>query len=73
MIAFLSSTLFSLPELPSVSRTRGRRRFAGYQGSFGRASHSPKELKRWIGRWENEGGAIRREAGGQNRCSTQSK
>ena len=57
MIAFLSSNLFMLPELPSVSRTRDRRRFASYEDSADRAGHCPKELNRWIGRWENEGGA----------------
>ena len=58
MIAFLSSNLLMLPELPSVSRARERRRFARYEGSADRAGHCSKELNRWIGRWENEGGAI---------------
>ena len=66
MIAFPSSNLLMLPELPSLSRARERERFARYKGGAGQAGHCPQELQRWIGRWENEGGAVRGDAGEAN-------
>lgn len=61
MIALLSSNLLSLPELPSLSRIKSRRPFARYHQGVGWTGDCPKEMNRWIGRWENEGGAIRSE------------
>jgi hypothetical protein len=58
MMTLLSSNILMLPELPSVSRGRERRHFARYRGNANGAGHCPRELNRWIGRWENEGGAI---------------
>jgi len=66
MIALLSSNLFMLPDLPSVLRARDSRRPAHCPGNVDRVGHCEKELNRWIGRWENEGGAILRENGGDN-------
>lgn len=59
MIPLLSSDLLSLPELPSArhSRSGDRRELARHQSSADRTSPCAKELQRWIGRWENEGGA----------------
>jgi hypothetical protein len=65
MIALLSSNLLMLPDPSSVSRARDYRRVAHFQPSGDRVAQS-KELDRWIGRWENEGGAILRESGGDN-------
>ncbi|MEP6809748.1 MAG: hypothetical protein ABI992_05860 [Chthoniobacterales bacterium] len=58
MINLLSSTLVVLPDLPSFSRRRVRPRVAALEKHRANHAHCRKEINRWVGRWENEGGAI---------------
>ncbi len=58
MINLLSSNLIALPELPSFSRRGIRPRLAPPEKHRARGDHCPKEINRWLGRWENEGGAF---------------
>jgi hypothetical protein len=58
MINLLSSNLIALPDLPSLSSRRTRRRVTAADNRPASEQHCPREMKRWICRWENEGGAI---------------
>lgn len=62
MISLLSSSLITLPGLPSFSRRSTKPRVAAPEKPRTRDVPCPKEMKRWVGRWENEGGAIVRES-----------
>lgn len=58
MISLLSSSLIALPDLPSFSRGRTRPRPGPPEKPQSRGVPRSKEIKRSLGRWENEGGAI---------------
>ena len=58
MTNLLSSNRIALPKLPSFSRRVSERSVVGSDNLRASGPLRPAELKRWIGRWENEGGAI---------------
>ncbi len=58
MINLLSTNLIALPDLPSFFRRETKPRVAASEKLHARGAHCPKEMKRSLGRWENEGGAV---------------